>query len=408
MYFMIRIHSYSYNIHMTGVVCAKRRKRVVAFISSKKRRQYIPLAIKYCSSSSSSRGPHCPFTAMMSYDDASHHKSKILCVYREKERDDDRAKTYSTAIIHDRDVRYRISLLANSCPSFIPGRLKRRRKRFLWFLFTERKEEKWYKKIERKKKNVCPYSFMNAAMSGRDFEFSHHIWWQTSVSLLSSVLYIYVSVCCRQNGRPKCKGISTFNFLFSFCDHHQQRQVENFPTPLPPARHQLVAMVLRLLHTDIRLYIFGWQHLLGERTRLNEDRLARICNTKPTRDRTHTLCWLFQLAKLLPLLSFSFRGGAGNASCHLMRPGQMNQDYVRPKKSVHSLHHACRPEEPPPPLTVQQQEGGSQSTRWSLTVRYFNSNRKRGNTAERERSYIYIRPISSRPLSIPTLIFIYY
>ncbi len=44
-----------------------------------------------------------------------------------------------------------------------------------------------------------------------------------------------------------------------------------------------------------------------------------------------------------------------------MRPGQMNQDYVRPKKSVHSLHHACRPEEPP--LTVQQQEGGSQSTR---------------------------------------------
>ena len=128
---MIRIHSYSYNIHLTGVVCAKRRKRVVAFISSKKRRQYIPLAIKYCSSSSSSRGPHCPFTAMMSYDDASHHKSKILCVYREKERDDDRAKTYSTAIIHDRDVRYRISLLANSCPSFIPGRLKRRRKRFL-------------------------------------------------------------------------------------------------------------------------------------------------------------------------------------------------------------------------------------------------------------------------------------
>lgn len=62
-------------------------------------------------------------------------------------------------------------------------------------------------------------------------------------------------------------------------------------------------------------------------------------------------------------LSFRFRFvvARGNASCHLMRPGQMNQDYVRPKKSVHSLHHACRPEEPP--LTVQQQEGGSQSTR---------------------------------------------
>lgn len=142
--FMIRIHSYSYNIYLTGVVCAKRRKRVVAFISSKKRRQYIPLAIKYCSSSS--RGPHCPFTAMMSYDDASHHKSKILCVYREKERDDDRAKTYSTAIIHDRDVRYRISLLANSCPSFIPGRLKKKEKKKDFFdffsLFTKRKEEK--------------------------------------------------------------------------------------------------------------------------------------------------------------------------------------------------------------------------------------------------------------------------
>lgn len=59
--------------------------------------------------------------------------------------------------------------------------------------------------------------------------------------------YIFMSL----SAADKTEGQNAMEYphsTFSFCDHHQQRQVENFSTPRPPARHQLVAAASSITH----------------------------------------------------------------------------------------------------------------------------------------------------------------
>lgn len=97
----------------------------------------------------------------------------------------------------------------------------------------------------------------------------------------------------------------------------------------------------------------------------------------------HCLAWL------------SWPNTVAGSSCHLTR-GQMNQDYVRPKSQL------CLSIK----LGQRTDRAGSQSTRWSLTVRYLRAKKEKRDTPH-NRPFVHIynnggRPDNIRPnLSLP-------
>jgi hypothetical protein len=158
---------------------------------------------------------------MMSHDDASHHKSKILFFAARQEH----KKTYSTAIMRATETwgiafPYWPIAVRLTFPVDFKKKKKTQNKK-IFFL-----KEKWYNK---KKQKMSVHILLWTNVREGLFEFSHHFWWPTVFLPSLFVWYLYVCVCVSLQTKRKAKMQKESQLSLSLCVW--PGAARNFSTP---------------------------------------------------------------------------------------------------------------------------------------------------------------------------------